>query len=326
MWVGKTSTATDGITEINLANVNTVGSGDAWIGGFYLRNANNSLSLQKWNNITPSFIGAWNIDGDRNTVVKYVSPTWLGFTVSAAWGEDDYWDTALRYAGEFNGIRIAAGIGYKQQNDNPGKTGSDGSLCADLDAINANVSAVDCNVISGSASVMHVPTGLFVAGSYARYDDKNRVALYQIANPGLTGVKSEDTYWMVMAGIEQNWFGIGKTTLYGEYASHETGAGLGGVAGNFGGSTCGLFGAAGTSVTVPGGGVSGGQGCLASADVTLWGLGINQEISAAAMDLYISYRHFDPSVSTSATGSTTGSVGAGVKDFDAIMTGAIIRF
>ena len=72
--------------------------------------------------------------------------------------------------------------------------------------------------------------------------------------------------------------------------------------------------------------MSGGQGCLASADVTLWGLGINQEISAAAMDLYISYRHFDPSVSTSATGSTTGSVGAGVKDFDAIMTGAIIRF
>ncbi len=43
VWVGKTSTATDGITEINLANVNTVGSGDAWIGGFYLRNANGSL-------------------------------------------------------------------------------------------------------------------------------------------------------------------------------------------------------------------------------------------------------------------------------------------
>ena len=99
-------------------------------------------------------------------------------------------------------------------------------MCADLASNNANVSAVDCNVISGSASVMHVPTGLFVAGSYARYDDKNRVALYQNANPGLTGVKSEDTYWMVMAGIEQNWFGIGKTTLYGEYARHEVGAGL----------------------------------------------------------------------------------------------------
>ena len=153
------------------------------------------------------------------------------------------------------------------------------------------------------------------------------MALYQIANPGLTGVKSEDTYWMVMAGIEQNWFGIGKTTLYGEYARHEVGAGLSGTRGQrrwfdlrplrrrwhqrHGSRRS---------------GVSGGQGCLSSADVTLWGLGINQEISAAAMDLYISYRHFDPSVSTSATGSTTGSVGAGVKDFDAIMTGAIIRF
>ncbi len=66
--------------------------------------------------------------------MKYVSPTWWGFTFSGAWGEDDMWDTALRYAGEFNGIRIAAGIGYKQQNDNPGKTGSDGDQCADLAA------------------------------------------------------------------------------------------------------------------------------------------------------------------------------------------------
>ena len=47
VWVGKTSTATDGITEINLANVNTVGSGDAWIGGFFLRNANGSLSAHE---------------------------------------------------------------------------------------------------------------------------------------------------------------------------------------------------------------------------------------------------------------------------------------
>ena len=198
VWVGKTTSATDGIDEINLANMNTVLSGDAWIGGFFLRNANNSLSTNKWNNITPSFNAAWNIDGDRNTVVKYVSPAWAGFTASAAWGEDDFWDVALRYAGEFNGIRIAAGIGYKQQNDNPGKTGSDGDQCADLAAATPQVSAVDCHVINGSASIMHVPTGLFLNGAYARLSDNNRKALYQIANPGLTGVKDEDTFWTVL--------------------------------------------------------------------------------------------------------------------------------
>ena len=330
LWVGKTSSATDGITEINLANVNTQGSGDAWMGGFFLRNANGSLSTNKWNSITPSFAGAWNIDGDRNTVVKYVSPTLHGFTFAAAWGEDDFWDTALRYAGEFNGIRIAAGIGYKQQNDNVGKTGSDGDLCAEstqANALNANISSVDCHVISGSASVMHVPTGLFVSGSYAQYTDKNRQALY-LAQTGALNVKDEDTYWQIMGGIEQNWFGIGKTTLYGEYARHEVGAGLSGAnsgsAGN-GGVSC-AFGAPTGTATNPGSGVSGGLGCLASANVDLWGLGLNQEISAAAMDMYISYRHFSPDVKTSATGSSTGAVSAGVKDFDAVMMGAIIRF
>jgi hypothetical protein len=318
VWVGKTSTATDGITEINLANVNTIGSGDAWIGGFFLRNANNSLSTQKWNNITPSFIGAWNDDGDRNTTVRYVSPTLHGFTFSSAWGEDDYWDTAVRYAGEFNGIRIAAGIGYKQQNDNPGKTGSDGDQCADLNAGVPQVSTVDCHVISGSASVMHVPTGLFLSGSYARYTDENRKALYG----NIAGIKDEDTYWYLLSGIEQNWFGFGKTTLYGEYGRHETGAGLGAA----GATSCGNFGAATGSATVPGSGVSGGLGCLSEAEVDLWGLGINQEISAAAMDMYIAYRHFDPTLKTSATGSTTGQATAGIKEFDAVMMGAIIRF
>jgi hypothetical protein len=318
VWVGKTSTATNDITEINLANVNTALSGDNWIGGFFLRNANNSLSTNKWNNITPSFNGAWNEDGDRNTTVRYVSPALHGFTFSAAWGEDDYWDTSLRYAGEFNGIRIAAGIGYKQQNDNVGKTGSDGDICADLNAAVPQVSTVDCHVISGSASVMHVPTGLFLTGAYARYTDENRKALYG----NIAGIKDEDTYWTLMSGIEQNWFGIGKTTLYGEYARHEVGAGLTST----GGSSCDNFGPATGSAAVPGTGVSGGLGCLSSAEVNFWGLGINQEIAAAAMDMYVAYRHFDPTVKTSADGSTTGSATAGVKEFDAVMAGAIIRF
>ena len=316
VWVGKTSSATDGITEINLANVNTVGSGDAWIGGFFLRNGNGTLSDRKWNNITPSFAGAWNMDGDRNTVVRYVSPTFMGFTTSSAWGEDDFWDTALRYAGEFNGVRIAAGIGYKQQLDNVGKTGSDGDLCADKNAGNPNVSTVDCHVISGSASAMHVPTGLFLTGAYSEYTDKNRKALYG-ANVG-----DKDKYWMIMSGIERNWFGIGLTTLYGEYARHETGAGLTST----GGSSCGSFGPAAGSITNPGPGVQGGLGCLSSANVDLWGLGINQQVTAANMDMYVSYRHFDPEVNTSAKGAGAGSARANVQDFQAVMMGAIIRF
>ena len=328
VWVGKTTTATDGITEINLANVNTIGSDpSSWNGGFSLRNNNGSLAQNAagttrvtWNNATPSFAGAWNAgEGDRNTTVKYVSPTFVGFTFSAAWGEDDIWDTALRYAGEFNGIRLAAGIGYKQHNDNPGKTGSDGPECADLAplASGSTQSGVDCNALGLSASIMHVPTGLYVSGSWGRIDDKNRAAMYKQAlaaggGAAVTDVKSKDEHWYLQGGIEQNYFGIGKTTLFGEYGKYDTGAGL-----NATGSANSTFGFV----------QSAGAGAfLASSDVTMWGLGINQEISAAAMDMYVSYRHFDMDAKTSATGTSAGQTKAQVQDMQAVMMGAIIRF
>ena len=312
IWVGQTSSATDGIAEINLANVNIAGSDpSAWQGGFFLRNGNNSLSTRKWNDITPSFAGAWNAgEGDRNNVVKYVSPTFVGFTFSAAWGEDDMWDTALRYAGEFNGIRIAAGVGYKQQNDNPGKAGADGAICADLNPTDGTRSTVDCHAVGVSGSIMHVPTGLYVSGSYGYIQDDNRKALFGVAN----NVKDKDEHWYVQAGIEQNWFGIGKTTVYGEYGFFQTGAGLSSTAGNIGGIQA--FGAAD---------IQGGLGRLANSEVTVWGLGINQEISAAAMDMYVSYRNFEADVRTSAGGGGTG-VKANTQDFQAVMMGAIIRF
>jgi hypothetical protein len=321
VWVGKTTTATDGITEINLANVQTVGSDpSAWNGNFFLRSAANPTSATvggpagttvnpRWNGVTPSFAGAWNAgEGDRNTTVKYVSPTHFGFTFSSAWGEDDIWDTALRYAGEFNGVRLAGGVGYKMHRDNPGKTGSDGPICADLSAF-ATVTAVDCHAFGLSGSMMHVPTGLYVSGSYGYIQDDNRRALYN----NVAGIKDKDEHWYIQAGLERNHFGIGLTTIYGEYGQFEAGAGLtgtGAIAANFAAAN-----------------VTGGLGQLASAETKMWGLGINQQISAANMDLYLSYRNFELDAKSSANGSTTGVTSKlQVNDFSAVMMGAIIRF
>ncbi len=302
VWLGETSSATDGITEINLANTQTAGSDpSAWVGGFFLRNANGTLSTVTWNNATPSFAGAWNAgEGDRNNIVRYISPTLAGFTFSAAWGEDDMWDVALRYAGEFNGVRLAAGIGYKQQNDNPGKASADGPACADLAAADTTRSAVDCNALGLSASIMHVPTGLFISGSWGRIEDKNRSALYGRA------VGDEDKHWYLVGGIERSFIPLGKTTLYADYGEYETGAGLtstGGVPANI------------ASL--------GGLAQLARSDVTVWGLGITQSIDAAAMDLYIGYKNFSADIST-----TNGAVRQKVspQDMDAVFMGAIIRF
>ena len=46
------------------------------------------------------------------TSIRYDSPTFHGFSISASWGEDDFWDVAARYSGEFNGFKLAVAAAY----------------------------------------------------------------------------------------------------------------------------------------------------------------------------------------------------------------------
>jgi predicted porin len=312
--VGKTSMATDGITEISLANINS-GNADisGWNNGFFLRNGGTRQSGVTWGNIQSQW--ANNVgEGDRNNVVRYISPAFAGFTVSTAWGEDDKWDTALKYAGEFNGVRIAAGIGYQKLTDNNNGDGNGG--CANPAGFRTGVSAgatisnVDCEAIGMSASVMHVPTGIFVTGSYGESRDNNLGTLALVGQP----VDDKNRHWSVQAGIEQKWFSLGKTTLFGEYIKSETGNGL---------AAGGLRNIAGDALVngaAPAGGVF-----ISSSEVRTWGLGINQSIEAANADFYLHYRNFDGSLNTvNARGAAVANTG--VKDFQAVMTGMIIRF
>ncbi|MEQ1672745.1 MAG: porin, partial [Hyphomicrobium sp.] len=52
-------------------------------------------------------IACMDCNGVPNNAVRYDSPSFAGFSVSASWGEDDFWDVAARYAGEFSGIKVA---------------------------------------------------------------------------------------------------------------------------------------------------------------------------------------------------------------------------
>lgn len=297
VWVGHTSMAADGITEINLANINSTSNDHSGnIGGFFLRNANGVLSNVTYGGVHSG--SNFNVgEGDRNNTIKYVSPTLHGFTFSTAWGEDDKWDVALRYAGEFNGVRVAGGVGYTQISTNVGA--GDGG-CANA-PISLTESTVDCSLFGLSGSVMHVPTGLYVMGSYGFLDDNNRTILAATA-------KDKDEHWYIQAGLERNHFGIGLTTIYGEYGVYQSGMTISGGARN----------ASGT--------LNGGLGFISDAEVTKWGVGINQQISAAAMDVYLAYTHYSTNVNTSFNGGQVGKVGAPVQDFDALMMGAIIRF
>jgi hypothetical protein len=326
VWVGQTSTATDGITEINLANINS-GNADisGWNNSFFLRGSGTLKSGITWGNLQSQ----WNNnvgEGDRQATVRYVSPTFAGFIASASFSEDDKLDAALRYAGEFSGFRLAAGIGYQKATDfNSNANGgcSNGARVAPTGTLiqatsNAAVSDVNCSALGMSASVMHTPTGIFVTGAYGESKDKNLSAV--AAKEAFLGpVSDKNKMFSVQAGIEQKWFGLGKTTVWGEYVKSTTGNSLNGGQLRAVGANDAAF--AGTALA----GAAAVPVYLTSSSVTTYGIGFNQAIDAAAADFYIHARNFSANVDASNLAGTAKASGS-PKDFQAVMTGMVIRF
>ncbi|MEQ8825542.1 MAG: hypothetical protein RIC14_14330 [Filomicrobium sp.] len=209
---------------------------------------------------------------NRGNRVRYDSPTMAGFRASAAWGEDDAWDVALRYAGEFGDIRLAGAVGYgvstdssSLSNDNSCSAPGRGGVCDEN------------QVVTGSVSVIHAPTGLFVtaAGAYREFDNIE----------ALGAADEENTYYAVRAGISKKFNSLGKTAFYGEYQRTENE--------NF-------------------------RGTLdLDSEVDIYGAGIVQKIDAAAMELYLGYRHVEVD---------DNDVANSFNDLDVVTAGARIKF
>lgn len=298
VWVGQTSDAADGITEINLANTshfsytaswgNTFGDGGA---GFFVRRNDGVLSGLHWGNFVAQG-AAQGIPGEghRWNVVKYDSPTIAGFTLSAAWGEDDLWNVGLRYAGEFNGFKLAGGIAYTEDNDFSS-------------AVNRRGAGATSEV-GLSGSLMHLESGLYVSGAWGTLHDAGLDDLYG------RNVDENTSFYTVQAGLERKFFPIGKTTIFGEYFQLDRGAGF--VAS---GSTASILNAASLGT---------GLSEVSNSQIRGWGVGVNQNLNQA-IDIYLSYRHVDLSVATT-NASGTAHANANLDPFQAVMAGAQIKF
>ena len=168
---------------------------------------------------------------------------------------------------------------------------------------------------------MHVPTGLFVQGHYMAVDFNAPGNAGNSAYWGQVANKSDADQWMIQAGIAKNWFGLGNTALYGEYSvSHDFGAGTG--AGRdyninpTAGAACatGFTGAAGFT---PAGATSVCD--VSDTKLTVYGIGIVQNIDAAAMELYAGWRHFEADIR-----ADVGKIST--EDADFVFTGARVKF
>ncbi len=268
--------------------------------------------------------------GSRQNGVMWTSPTLAGFTVAASFAgsaqtsglcanatctgdfgnSGPFWSANVKYANEMGGFRVAAALGYENA-----KGENWTSMAAVTPMPVSGVGLLNDSTRPASTnwglslSLMHVATGLFAQGFYNQYTrghdsfdaSTGGASVYALA--GVT--KDTAKQWLVQAGISKNWFGVGATTLYGEYGQTKNGF-----------NTIGLEGAGNAFIA----GVAGGVAY--TGDVTtqkVWGLGVSQSLDAAAMNLYLGYRNFSLS-------SDNCSVGGGCKDIQMVTGGARIRF
>ena len=180
VWFGWTGEAIEGITEINLGGTLTNSPDPQLSGASDILLELNGTGVRSTVDIgeTIGAAGEQAGEGNRVNMIKYTSPTiLLASSLSASWGEDDAWSVALRYAGEFGPIRVAAGVGYKESAD--GENGL----------------TEEYSQFGTSGSIMHTPTGLYLTGQYGENEDD---------------VSGEtDSNWFVTAGIKQKFFAIG---------------------------------------------------------------------------------------------------------------------
>ena len=143
----------------------------------------------------------------------------------------------------------------------------------------------DCQYFGGSISVMHTPTGLYGNIAAGEIDDNNVGA----------GLDSKNSFYAFEAGIEQTWTPLGKTTLFGQYYKSD---------GGFLDRDFDVFG-----------------GPLSGSEMEGYGFGLAQGIDAAAMTMYVLYRHTEGDITDLATGTTVS-----LDDVDAVVAGALIKF
>jgi predicted porin len=188
LTLGKDSDATDGVAETSITNTHP---------------ATRLLSFRPLLGGDGITENADLFDGQRLDGVRYDSPAVGGFTVSASWSAagtanalddtSDVYAVALRYYEDWKEFKVAGAVGYRKGAVFPGLS----------PLLNVGQAAFDQETLSGSASVLHATSGLFL-----------NVAAGQTEIMGAAKIKA----WEVMPGIETRLNALGKTTFFAEYA------------------------------------------------------------------------------------------------------------
>ena len=265
--------------------------------------------------------------------VRYDTPTWGGFSVSTGYYEDDVWDVAAKYAADWNSIKVSAAVGYTQLTDEGCGIVAAGPGCSNATILGGGGAPgqdrrKDAQIFQVGASVMHVPSGLFVYGLYQREDnDGTPWGTFNHNNNTYTAgsAANETDVWYVKAGIKRPWTPLGATVLFGEWGQYND---------MFGGGLCGApTGKPGSNnqceANLPDGTDLNADGTVRAnvkgSEVTRYGLGVVQEIDSAAMHIFARWQHLE--LDLNAVDYRTGDkLNLDYQDLDIFQLGGVIFF
>ncbi len=209
-------------------------------------------------------LGIYNdCGGDRTDSIRYDTPTIAGFTLSASWGEDDFWDTALRYSGEMSSFKITGSLAYQWNDDNRFGT------------------ALTTDFYQANFAFLHVPTGIFGSVHYG-YEDAT-----------VAGIQDSEHLYL-KGGVRASLNSWGKTVFYGEYGLNKDAFNTGDLVADD------PLVAASIGVQPLSGEF--GIGAITGSDFERYGVGVVQEIDSAAMAIWVKWKHYEADL-TGTTGS-----------------------
>lgn len=295
--IGFTDTSSQDATEANVSQTASIAKNsdiEDHIAGFRLRRKGGggagSLSGLQWRRLIKDD-GFQAGDGGRGHTMHYVSPSYAGFALNASWGNDDFWDVGIELENSFWDFVAEGELSYGRMTND--------STSAPLVCIERNGSERDaeCHQVGGSLSIKHVPTGLFVTAGAGWFED------LQIEAQGQDG---ESRFFAFQAGFEKTLISLGLTTVYAEYFHHW---------GGFNDRTV----AAGDAINSFAGAAN-----FFETEVEALGAGIIQGIDAAAMRVYLIYRHFEADVRL--TDGTRVQQSNPLEDVAVVVAGGLIGF
>jgi predicted porin len=193
IWLGRGDTATNGVTEVTLAK----GMNTAHLGGDLAHVMNGvpatvdstGAQTRDIRSFYSSFDGA-----GRATRIRYDTPSFAGFKVSASYIDSANLDAAVRYSGGGGGAKVKGAVGFARiEQDGTGNFNETGPE--------------DTSRLAGSFSVMLAGGfGITMSGGHEWYDASGRDNAWNV-NPSI---------WYTMKATE-----VGPTTVELSYAHSE---------------------------------------------------------------------------------------------------------